>query len=184
MSIRPKSLLTALALCLAATGLVTGAAQARTTQAVDLPGLVAQAKERAAWEHPGADFFGADAEFDSPIWEPRGVERWALNFFPAREEDDERRTGFSYVYTVDGEFIGEREWAWRFGIQVVEEFALDQFQALDILRDAGYRGPFTQLYLAQPLVPRSQPTYYFCFSHEVAGVGAHSHQVFRDLLSC
>lgn len=185
MSIRPKSLLAALALCLTATGLVTGAAHARTTQAVDLPGLVTQAKERAHWEHPGADFYGAEAEFDSPIMDPRGVKRWALNSFPARDEhDDEDRTGFSYVYTVDGEFVEEREWEWRFGIEVVEEFGMDQFEAHAIVRRAGYRGPFTELYLAQPLVPGSEPTYYFCFSHEVVGVGAHSREVFDDLFSC
>lgn len=149
------------------------AASARVAEAIELPTLVQSAKQSYA----NADFYGADAVLPGPISDPEGVIEWHLRFV-SHEEGIE--SDFQLDYSAEGVYLRTEPWHRGLGIQVIEDFAMTQDSALRQLRSHGYAGGFSTLYLSQPLVPNSQPTYYFCMTktHSLVGVGARTHAIF------
>ncbi|NUT49457.1 MAG: hypothetical protein HOV94_19425 [Saccharothrix sp.] len=182
MTARRTSLVAALALCLSLAG-PAATAQARTTaEAVGLPIIVESAEQRAAAEYPAAKFHGARAKFGTPLWDPRDVRAWSVDFYPGPGGP---KWGFSYLYSAEGRFQSTAAWRKGVGNDPVAKFTMTQFEAFDLVRAAGYRThPFTQLYLSQPRVLDPEPIYYFCFDHEVVGVGATTSKVFKNLFRC
>ncbi|QUQ62922.1 hypothetical protein [Kutzneria sp. CA-103260] len=156
---------------------------AGSTQVSELPQLVRKAMERAEREYPGAVFYGANGSLVGPTVDPDDVREWAMRFV-SREAENE--FDFQYVYSPDGEYVRTEPWTRGLGIQPVEPFSMSQKDAAGVLSEAGYRGKFDQLYLSQPLVPRSEPIYYFCLvtDGQLAGVGTRTSRVYPDLFPC
>ncbi|CCH33490.1 hypothetical protein ABZ816_23205 [Actinosynnema sp. NPDC047251] len=182
---RPRITGLAAAVVLAA-GLFTSTGTATAAPiGVGLPTIVDAAKDKAALKYPQARFFGAEAELDQPpVSGVEGIEGWAVNF----SDPSHPSGGFSYIYDIRGEYVETVIWQPGVGIEAVEPFTMIEDKALAALRGSGVTEPFSELYLAQPVVPDSEPIYYFCVVRgdegQVTGVGTRSLEVFPDLFGC
>jgi hypothetical protein len=165
-------------------GVPAAAASGRAaTGVVGLPEIVQLGKEKARHDYPGAVFYGAEGYLQERTTNPDDVSQWQLNFAD-REGDQE--FDFQYIYSPDGQYLATGHWDRPLGIEPVRGFSLTQEHAVRLLRSAGHTGKFDQLYLAQPVVPNSEPIYYFCLVDEgqTVGVGTHTHKVYNNLFPC
>jgi hypothetical protein len=140
---------------------------------------VQKAEKRAKIEHPKTVFFNAVGALRGPTTDPSDISEWHLRFSGATGD-------FQYVYSPSGQYIATLPWVLPTGIRAVNRFSMTQGEAALLLREAGYTGPFDQLYLAEPVVRSPEPVYYFCLrdEDETVGVGTHTRTVFPDLFPC
>jgi len=161
----------------------TAAAGRSASDTLGLPEIVRLAKEKAEQEYPGSVFYGAEVLLDQPTTNPDDVSEWRLNF---TNDEGGSEFDYAYVYSSGGQYLTTEPWNRPLGIERVEHFSLTQQHAARLLREAGHTGNFDHLYVAQPVIPRSEPFYYFCLVDEgkIVGVGTHTHKVYSNLFPC
>lgn len=148
---------TALSLLPIAPSSASAAAPGRLT----LPQVVQEAVNRAQQEHPGAQFYGADAVLPRPTSDPKDVQSWWVRF-RARDTSN----SFQYKYATDGRYQATQPWKLPLGIKAVSSFKMTEEQAHALALEHGHTGQFKALYFGEPVTVQAHPTYWFCIPGE------------------
>ncbi|MFF3003211.1 hypothetical protein ACFVTF_10425 [Kitasatospora sp. NPDC057940] len=123
--------------------------------------IVREAKVKAQQEHPGSQFYDADAVLLAPTTNPNDVQAWWIRFRAKGSEPS-----FEYKYSTTGQYQSTQPWSVPIGIQAISSFTMTEVQAHDLAVKAGHTGAFKPLYLNEPVVQNPHPTYYFCIPSE------------------